>query len=534
MEGVTCPFYGGYGALLFWTVATPLLAAVLVLLGGLSRRVAQGVAALGFGLPMVGAIALAAGFGDAWQTDGYAFVIQLPLGMEALGISLKMGLNGISLPLFVMAAIVGFAAGLYAIGGEQERQPLYLSLLLVMFGGLLGLFASIDLFFFYFFHELALIPTFLMIGIWGGRSRRVAAIEMTIYLTVGAMLVLAGLIALYVQSGAESFDFIALRSALAATAMEAGAQHTIYGLLLIGFGILVSLFPFHTWAPRGYANAPASAAMLHAGVLKKFGLYGLIQIAAPLMPLGAASWTELLLWLALGNVVIIGLITIAQRDLRYMLGYGSVMHMGYAFLGLATLGIVGIGGTVMMLFAHGLSIAALFLLGDCIAKRGGTAELSQFGGMARQAPVLAALFTTAMLASMGLPGFANFWGELSIFLALFAQHPWFGAAAVLGIIISAIYGLRAVASIFFGEPTAAFAERQQTQPVPDITVAEKAPVLLLLGALLLVGLWPRTISDSIEAGVAQFYPRETPSVQVAPEPVAAPAAALPATAEATF
>jgi len=521
MEGATTPFALSHAALLFWTVALPLVAAVLMMSGGLSRRLAQWIAAIGFGAPLIGALRLASAFADAPRSAGYAFAGDMGLGMHALGISLKLGLNGISMPLFVMAAVVGFAAGLYAIGTERERQPAFLSLLLVMQGGLLGLFASVALFYFYFFHELALIPTFLMIGIWGGRSRRIAAIEMTIYLTVGAMLVLAGLIALYAESGAQSFDFVAVREAVAREGLAGAAQHYILGLLLFGFGILVSLFPFHTWAPRGYANAPASTAMLHAGVLKKFGLYGLIQIAAPLLPEGASAWVDVLLWLAMGNIIVVGLITMAKRDLREMLGYGSVMHMGYAFAGLATLSAVGVGGAVLMLFAHGCSIAALFLLADCVARRGGTADMDQFGGMARQAPVLAALFTAAILASIGLPGFANFWGELGIFVALFASRPWFGAVAVLGIIISAIYGLRAVASIFFGEPTAAFAERNARQAVGDLSVEERAPVLILLGALLLVGLWPRSIGDQVNAEVSALYPAQQSTLTVATTDAAA-------------
>jgi NADH-quinone oxidoreductase subunit M len=241
--------------------------------------------------------------------------------LDGLGIGLKLGLNGISLPLFVLAGIVGFAAGLYAIQSGAERLKIYLMLLLVMQGGLMGVFASVDIFFFYFFHELALIPTFIMVGIWGGRDRNYAAMKLTIYLTLGAMLSLIGLIALYVKSGAHSFDLIELRRVIAAQPLEVTVQHNIFGLLALGFGILVSLWPLHTWAPLGYGAAPSSAAMLHAGVLKKFGLYGLIQIALPLLPAGLIHWSHPLAWLAVvGNVLVIGFVTIAQRDLKQMVG----------------------------------------------------------------------------------------------------------------------------------------------------------------------------------------------------------------------
>jgi NADH-quinone oxidoreductase subunit M len=324
---------------------------------------------------------------------------------------------------------------------------LYLTLLLVMQGGLMGVFASVDVFYFYFFHELALIPTFIMVGIWGGRDRSYAAMKMTIYLTLCAMLSLIGLIAIYVKSGAETFDLIALRRELLANPLPVFAQKNIFGLLMFGFGILVSLWPLHTWAPLGYGAAPSSAAMLHAGVLKKFGLYGLIQIALPLLPLGLGSWTWVLVALALGNILIIGLVTIAQRDLKQVIGYSSVMHMGYAFLGVAAFSVMGAGGVVLMMVAHGLSVALLFLLSTSIYHRTQTFDLGQMGGLAQKAPVLAAFFVAATFASIGLPGFANFWGELAIFVSLWKLSPWVTAGAVAGVIISAIYGLRAAANV---------------------------------------------------------------------------------------
>lgn len=368
--------------------STLLLAAILVPLvaGGVmlySAQAAAGfrrmIALIGFGFPLIVAGVLYAAF-DPSLTGGYNFETKLNTGLDIVGIYLHLGLNGISMPLFMLAAVVGLAAGLYAMYSKAERPHLYLALLLIMQGGLMGTFASIDIFFFYFFHEFALIPTFIMIGVWGGVGRRSAAIEMTIYLTLGAMLSLIGLIALYVNSGAESFSLIELRNYLASQPLSETIQSNIFALLLFGFGILVSLFPFHSWAPKGYAVAPTGAAMLHAGVLKKFGLYGLLQIAAPLLPEGGAHWFPWIVWLGLGNILIIGLITLAQKDVKMMLGYSSVMHMGYAFLGIATFSAVGVGGTILMMVAHGLSVALLFMLSTCIHHRSKTFEMSDMGG----------------------------------------------------------------------------------------------------------------------------------------------------------
>ena len=372
-------------------------------------------------------------------------------------------------------------------------------LLLTMQGGLLGVFASVDIFFFYFFHELALIPTFIMVGLWGGRDRNYAAMKMTIYLTAGALLSLLGLIAIYVKSGAQSFDLIELKAVLAHQSLAPTVQKYIFGLLLFGFGTLVSLWPLHTWAPLGYGAAPSSAAMLHAGVLKKFGLYGLIQIALPLLPVGAQTWAWPLALLAgIGNVLVIGLITLAQRDLKQMLGYSSVMHMGYCFLGIACLSTIGSGGVVLLMVAHGLSVALLFMLATSVHHRTHTFDLTEMGGLAQKTPVLAACFVAGTMASIGLPAFANFWGELAIFVALWKFSPGLTAVAVAGVVISAIYGLRAVARIFFGPPSEHLQQVMAQHPPADLGWGERLPALILLAALLGLGLYPQLLSRSID------------------------------------
>jgi len=491
--------------LLIFAIALPLIMALsLAVSGKLPDLVVRLCGYIGFVIPCLISLWLAAVYIATATYGGYLFVSEADLGLEQFGIRLHLGLNGVSLPFFVLSGIVGLAAGLYALQSKVERMRLYLILLLVMQAGLMGVFSSIDVMFFYFFHEFALIPTFIMIAIWGRSGRRAVAIEVTIYLTLGAMITLAGLISLYLYSGVQDFNMIALRMAIT----EMPHQGVLFGLLLIGFGILVSLFPFHSWAPRAYATAPAPAAMLHAGVLKKFGLYGLIQIAYPLLPEGAGTWAPVLLWLALGNLLVIGFVTLAQRDLKRMLGNASVMHMGYAFLGLYAYSAVGIGAAILMLFAHGLSVALLFLLADVIEKRGGTSDMAELGGMGQKAPVLMGLFVAAMLASIGLPGFANFWGEVGIFVSLFAsQTPWVLYLALIGILISAVYGLRAVARIFFGE------SRGEING-GDIRLAEKIPALLLLACLFLIGIWPKLLSDPVNESVIETFGEDQPVAHV--------------------
>lgn len=495
--------------LLQLAIATP-LGAALIIACGLPKRFAVRLAAMAFTLPALIALWLWSQF-PAENAHQYAYLSTTYTGLAAFGITLKLGLNGIALPMFLLAAIVGLAAGLYALRSGAERLKLYLLLLLIMHGGLLGVFASVDIFFFYFFHELALIPTFIMVGLWGGRDRHYAAMKLTIYLTAGAMLSLLGLIALYVKSGANSFDLIELKDALAAHGLHGATQNRIGGLLLLGFGTLVSLWPLHTWAPLGYGAAPSSAAMLHAGVLKKFGLYGLIQIALPLLPLGMQHWAwKLALLAGFGNVLVVGFVTLAQRDLKQMLGYSSVMHMGYCFLGLACLSTIGTGGVVLLMVAHGLSVALLFLLATSIHHRTHSFDLTEMGGLAQKTPVMAAFFVAATMASIGLPGFANFPGELTVFVALWKFSPPLTAVAVAGVVISAIYGLRAAARVFFG-PASEQLRRVTTQhPPADLDWREKLPALLLLVALLFFGFYPKAVSQPVDQALAARTPVTLP------------------------
>ncbi len=478
--------------LLFAAVFAPFAFAAVALCAREGKLLFNAAVFLGFALPFCAALDLWAQFA-CFPTSGWRFltldiasaVPQLPL----------LGLNGVSMAMFALAGVVGFAAGIWAMLSKVENARLYCVLLLVMTGGLMGAFASVNVLWMYMFHEFALVPTFLAICIWGGAGRRTAAMEMAVYLTLGALISLVGIIVLY--SATQSFNLIEMAASLEKFSMKETAQIYAFPFLLFGLGILVSLFPFHSWAPRAYSAAPTSFAMLHAGVLKKFGLYLLIQVAVPLMPLGAESWMTVLAYLALCNVRVMGLITMAQRDLKMMVSYSSVSHMGICFLGIASMSVLGAGGAVLMMFGHGLSVALLFLLSNIIVNRTGQWNMLWMGGLYKTMPVLACFFMAAILATIGLPGFANFWGELSVLLAVWKFDPVICALAATGIIISAVYGLRAVARIFFGAPD----ERllKSCQDFRDITWEERIPALLLLAALLAAGFCPWLLTDSLNA-----------------------------------
>src|SRR5947207_2213511 len=411
-------------------------------------------------------------------------------------LSFTTGIDGLSLVMILLATIVTLAA-VWFTGTIEKYENAFYACLLFISGGAIGAFASIDLFFFYAFHELALIPTFLLIGIWGSGNRVAAAWKITIYLAIGSFILLLALILLY-QSfpvAARSFDIRALNTAARLGQISADAQRHVYLLFLIGFGILISLFPFHTWAPEAYAAAPAPAAMLHAGVLKKFGRYGLLRLAIPMLPEGARHWATLLIVLLLGNIIYVGLVTIAQKRLDWMLGYSSVMHMGYIFLGVASATILSSTGAVILIFAHGLSIALLFGLAGELRQRTGTLVFDELGGLAKVMPFASLAFGFGVFAAIGLPGLANFAGEIMIFFGAF-KNGWemahfhiFQIATVLalwGVVISTVYMLRAYRKTFMGTIA------EQWQKLPDLRPALRVPVTLLVGALICCGFFPQT------------------------------------------
>jgi NADH-quinone oxidoreductase subunit M len=487
--------------ILLFILFSPILAALAILLGAPARRTA--LWASWFTLAAA-ALAYVGGF-EVGQR-GFQFVTSYPISSD-WGINFTLGVDGLSLMMLLLTAVVTLAA-VWFTGEIAQHEHAFYACLLFIAAGAIGAFASIDLFFFYAFHELALIPTFLLIGIWGSGNRQTAAWKITIYLATGSFVLLLGLIMLYrsVPEAARSFDFRVLQKAAGTIPPE--AQNNIFLVLLIGFGILISLFPFHTWAPEAYASAPAPAAMLHAGVLKKFGLYGLLRLALPLLPQGAQHWNTLLIWLLLGNIIYVGLATIAQKRLDWMLGYSSVMHMGYIFLGIASGTLVGTNGAAVLIFAHGISIALLFGIAGEIRQRTGTLLLTDLGGLGKVMPRAALAFGLAAFASIGLPGFANFTGEVMVLFGTFRnganpdRFTIYQVATVLalwGVVISAVYMLRAYRSVFMG------AVRESWGAVTDLRRGLRVPIGILVAASLWFGFFPQSFIKIVSPTFKTYF-----------------------------
>ncbi len=531
----------------------PLVAAVLVLLGAPARRTSLAAAALNFAL-VLAQCALYHG----------KFTYTLFEVIPSMDLKFLVGLDGLSLMMLLLTSVVTLSA-VWVTPKVEHGENAFYSCLLFISAGAVGAFVSFDLFFFYAFHELALIPTFLLIGIWGhGENREAAAWKITIYLAVGSFILLLGLVGLYVSLPPlhRTFD---LTQIMLLAPIASSAQRWIFPLLLTGFGILISLFPFHTWAPSAYAAAPTPAAMMHAGILKKFGLYGLLRIAVPLLPIGMQHWMNVLLLLLVGNILYVGYVTIAQKRLDMMLGYSSVMHMGYIFLGISSLNVIGLSGAALMMFAHGLSIAVLFAVAGEIRARTGTMRLDELGGLARTMPFLALVFGLGMFASIGLPGFANFASEVMVFFGAFRYHALHYQASLLsgelmtvdkipgtsvvlpaaatadhhqiaticalwGVVISAVYMLRAYRHVFLGvlRPEVVTHGGTGQTTVGDLLGSRRWALGILVAGLLIVGFRPQAMLNLITPSLSMPSATDTganlgtpPTAQQAPLPVKA-------------
>ncbi|HEY5233012.1 MAG TPA: NADH-quinone oxidoreductase subunit M [Verrucomicrobiae bacterium] len=491
-------------SILTYILGWPLLAALLLVVVPRNYRVIiRAIAVLATLISAVLAVKMFCQFVPG--AAGFQFEQQIPW-VESLGISYHVGVDGLNVGLILMGAIVAFAATLCSYEIQTREKEFYI-LLLVMTAGILGAFASLDLFFFYAFHEFALIPTFIMIGVWGrGEKKNFATFQITLYLSLGALIALIGLIALYLKSGANTFDIPKLTEYIAAHPLASHAQNFIFPLLLFGFGILVSLWPFHSWAPLGYGSAPSPTSMLHAGVLKKFGLYGLIRIALPLLPQAAQSWMHILAWLCLGNILYVGWVAMRQRDLNLLIGNSSVAHMGFIFLGIASLNLIGVTGAVFIMVAHGFLAALTFALSGYIYQKTGTLQIRDLGGLCRPLPFIGTALVMAAMAGCGLPGFANFVGEVTVFFGAWKVFPLVTGLALWGaLIIGAVYMTRAIRNILHGPVPEKFST------LADAGLWRKLPYAMLLASLLLFGFLPKLLTEKINPDAQKIVSMANPA-----------------------
>lgn len=416
---------------------------------------------------------------------GYQFVDKFDW-IPQLGISYHVGVDGINLILLVLTAFCSLA-GVYVACQVHDRLKEFLIFYLFLIVGCFGVLSCLNVFFMYFFYECAVIPVFPLIGAWGSGDKEYASMKLTLYLTLGAVVALLAIIALYWQTGLHTFDFIQIEAALRANPLPVSFQAWAFPLIMVGFGVILTLWPMHTWSPLGYAAAPTSVSMLHAGVLKKLGAYMIIRLAITLMPAGAQLWMPWVAGIAAINIVYCGLVAFTQKDLKYILGYSSCSHMGLILLGLATLTPAGLNGTVLYMFAHGIMAALSFALVGFVYEQTHKRQLEDWGGLGRKIPYVSALFVMAAMASAGVPGFAPFMGELMILLGAWDKYPITTIAAVAGLVITAGYMLKMVRHTIQGPLNPACAD------VHDARGFGKLPYGVLMFVLIAVGFFPNLL-----------------------------------------
>ncbi|HTL55149.1 MAG TPA: NADH-quinone oxidoreductase subunit M [Candidatus Limnocylindrales bacterium] len=436
-------------------------------------------------------------------------IIRLPW-IPSLGIEYYLAADGISLTLVLLTGVAAVAGILFSWNIEHRANEFF-AFYLALIGGVYGVFLSFDLFLLFVFYEIAIIPKYFIIAIWGSTRREYGAMKLALYSFVGSAMVLVGIIAAYVIAGAHTTSI----QLLAQHQFSAEFQMWAFPTVFVGFAILAGLWPFHTWAPTGHVAAPTAASMLLAGVVMKLGAYGCLRVAMTLFPgglepwgfhvMGFTSWRDVLGLLAVIGILYGALVALVQRDFKFVIGYSSVSHMGFVLLGLMTLTQIGLGGAVLQMFSHGIIAGLLFaVVGRMVYDRTHTRELSELQQMdlGRVLPFAAVTFTLASVASMGLPGFSGFVAELQVLIGAWHAFPTLTVITGIGILVGVSYTLRVLQQVFFADPQGLTggsvpAAGNGHATLKPITVPERLGALILIGISLVIGLYPRLLMDWI-------------------------------------
>ena len=411
------------------------------------------------------------------------------------GVQLKVGVDGIAAPMVLLTGIV-ILTGTWVSWKQDHRSKDFFILLFVLVAGVYGTFVALDLFFWFLLYETAVLPMYLLIGVWGSGRREYGAMKLMMMLVAASILIFIAIFGIFTEAGLGTFDMPALFDA------EYGRnfQLVMFPLVALGCGTLAGIFPLHPWSPDGHAAAPTAVSMLHAGVLMKLGAFGIIRLGFQMLPEGAEFWAPALLTLGIVGALYGAVGALRQTDFKLMTGFSSVSHMGYVFVGLGTLNLIGMSGAVLQMFAHGVMTALFFLLIGALYDQSHDRELTHYSGMARRMPIWAVFFVIAGLASFGLPGLSGFIAELHIFIGAFRAYPLVGALAVLTAAITATYLLRMFAQTFFGAPSPRWSN------VGEISWAERAGATVLAVSIFALGLWPSPWIDRVAAGLEAGIP----------------------------
>ena len=424
---------------------------------------------------------------------GLQFVEKVPW-IESLGIQYFNAADGFNLPLILLTGIVHFT-GVLTMWELEERVKEFFAFYFVLVTGVFGFFMSMDLFFTFVWYDVSLFPMYPLIAIWGSTRKEYGAMKLFLYLLAGSALILPVFIYLFAESGLNSFDVVALMHPGTFTPFQ---QRFAFIFLYVGFGILAGVWPFHTWSPTGHAAAPTSVSMLHAGVLMKLGAFGILRIAIFLCPEGWIYWSKVMAVLATAGIVYGIFVGLTQKDLKFVIGYSSVSHMGIVGLGLSTVTAEGLEGAVFQMFSHGIMTALLFSSVGYLHDRTETKLIPELGGLSKIMPVASGYFIIGALAGMGVPGMANFWAELTVFISSLRVYPVLGILSISALVISALFMLRVVQKTFYGAKNERFAQ------LPDVSFGLGLPRMMLMLVLILFGFFPSIMLDVIRTSTIPF------------------------------
>jgi NADH-quinone oxidoreductase subunit M len=421
--------------------------------------------------------------------------------IPSLGVAWRLGVDGMSLALSALTVVLFVVATVYGVGPKPMTRAAA-ALLLLLEGSTLAFFLAQDFFLFYVAFDVTLVAMYFLIALWGEENRRYAAIKFFLYTLIGSLPVLLGILALYLDADPHTFDMRALAHDGPLAGAGLGAS-LVFAAFFVGFAIKTPIVPFHTWLPAAHVEAPTAGSVLLAGVLLKMGTYGLVRVNLQMLPDAFARYALPVALLGVVSALFGALVALAQTDLKRLVAYTSVNHMGYVVLGVAAAGSAEIGrgarelaidGAVLQMVAHGVVTGSLFLIAGIVLERTGTRDLRRLAGLLRPMPVYGTLTAAAFFASLGLPGLAQFPAELQIFLGAFDVWPALVAVAVLGIVVSAALFLRALQRAFLGETPESF------RSLPDLNRRELAAVVPLTLLFVALGVYPRLALDAISAG----------------------------------
>jgi len=420
-------------------------------------------------------------------TAGMQFIEQLSW-IPAFNINYFVGVDGLSVALVILTALLTLVSLIYSLNITLRVKEFFFWFLLLE-AGMLGVFVALDFFLFYVFWELTLVPMYFLIGVWGGPKKEYAAIKFFVYTLFGSLFMLLGILALYFNSAPHTFNMIEL--ARQGSLLPLNMQIWIFLALYLGFAIKIPAFPFHTWLPLAHVEAPTGVSVILAGIMLKMGTYGIMRVSFPTLPAATKWFLPFLIIIAVINIVYGAFCAMAQKDLKKMVAYSSVNHMGYCMLGMTAMTTIGFNGAVLQMITHGLITGSLFLLVGVIYDRAHTRDMDAFGGLAARFPIFAGLMIIQVMASLGLPGLAGFVGEFLCFLGAFESWPYYVAVSTIGILVTAAFFLRMIEKVFLGP------FNEKWAGLKDMNARELIAIVPLAVLTLAIGIWPRVCLDWI-------------------------------------